>query len=77
MTDILILGTGAMALLFGSRLISAGVKVSMLGTWKEGIKAIKEHGIRVAGDEDNSYSPAAVTSNINEIRKTRMVLFLV
>lgn len=77
MTDILILGTGAMALLFGSRLISAGVKVSMLGTWKEGIKAIKEHGIRVAGDEDNSYSPAAVTSNINEIRKTRMVLVLV
>lgn len=77
MTDILILGTGAMALLFGSRLISAGVKVSLLGTWKEGIKAIKEHGIRVVGDEDNSYSPVTVTSNINEIRKTWMVLILV
>src|SRR5512138_726367 len=44
--DILIVGTGALASLFAARLARAGQAVTMLGTWKEGLKAIRENGIR-------------------------------
>jgi len=50
-SEILIVGTGAMALLFGGRLAASGVKVTLLGTWKEGIRAIREKGIRITGKQ--------------------------
>jgi 2-dehydropantoate 2-reductase len=40
-----IFGTGAMACLFGARL-SRVAQVTLLGTWAEGIAAIRERGIR-------------------------------
>lgn len=43
---ITILGTGAMAGLFGARL-AAVAEVSLVGTWAEGLAAIREHGILV------------------------------
>ena len=48
---ILILGTGALATLFGSRLAKAGVSVSMLGGWREGLATLEENGARVEGEE--------------------------
>ena len=43
---ITILGTGAMACLLGARL--AGVaEVSLVGTWAEGVTALRQHGVRV------------------------------
>src|SRR5574341_314120 len=47
MTDILIVGTGALATLFASRLTQAGCRVIMLGTWPEGIRALRENGARL------------------------------
>jgi 2-dehydropantoate 2-reductase len=41
----LIAGTGAMACLFAARLSAAGINVSLIGTWKEGLAAIKENGV--------------------------------
>lgn len=77
MTDILIVGTGAMALLFAGRLAAAGVKVSMLGTWKEGINAIRKYGVRIINAaEENSY-PVDVTADIREIKKPLFALVLV
>jgi 2-dehydropantoate 2-reductase len=43
---ILIVGTGAMASLFGARL-SPYADVTLLGTWKEGVKTINEGGVRL------------------------------
>lgn len=77
MTDILIVGTGAMALLFAGRLAAAGVKVSMLGTWKEGINAIRQYGVRIINAaEENSY-PVDVTADIREIKNPLFALVLV
>jgi 2-dehydropantoate 2-reductase len=44
--NILIVGTGAMGSLFAARLARAGHAVTMLGTWKEGLDAIRSDGIR-------------------------------
>ena len=44
--NILIVGTGAMGSLFAARLAQAGHAVTMLGTWKEGLKAIRSDGVR-------------------------------
>jgi 2-dehydropantoate 2-reductase len=77
MTELLIVGTGAMALLFGSRLASAGINVSFLGSWKEGITALKENGIRVAGPEGERVYPVRVFSDPAEISQIQLALILV
>jgi 2-dehydropantoate 2-reductase len=41
-----ILGTGAMACLFGARLASVA-EVTLVGAWAEGVAAIRDHGITV------------------------------
>ena len=54
MTDILLLGTGALACLFAARLTQAGHVVTLLGTWRAGLEAIKANGVRYVdanGDE--------------------------
>ncbi len=45
--SMLILGTGAMACLFAARFAAAGVDVSMLGSWKEGLNALRADGVRL------------------------------
>jgi 2-dehydropantoate 2-reductase len=49
--SILIMGTGALATLFAARLAAAGVFVTMLGTWQEGLAALNKMGVRVDGDD--------------------------
>ena len=51
--DILIVGTGAMATLFASRLTSAGVAVTMLGIWPDGLSALRENGARLVDANGN------------------------
>jgi 2-dehydropantoate 2-reductase len=46
MFEVLIVGTGAMACLFAARL-APHARVTLLGTWQEGIQAIQKHGIRL------------------------------
>ena len=41
----MIAGTGAMGSLFAARLARAGYPVTILGTWKEGLEAIRAEGI--------------------------------
>ena len=47
MDSILIIGTGALATLFASRLAAAGVVVTMLGTWQAGLAALAKDGARL------------------------------
>jgi len=42
--DILIVGTGALGVLFAARLTQANHRVTMLGSWKEGVAALRDHG---------------------------------
>jgi len=45
--DTLIVGTGALATLFAARLSAAGHSVTMLGTWKSGLDALRKTGARL------------------------------
>jgi len=47
--NISIIGTGAMASLFGARL-SGAANVTLLGTWTEAVQAIRREGIQVEGE---------------------------
>ena len=47
MEPILILGTGALAVLFAARLGAAGTPVTLLGSWPEGLAALRQDGARL------------------------------
>jgi 2-dehydropantoate 2-reductase len=47
MNNILIVGTGALATLFAARLAQAGNQITMLGTWKAGLDALRKDGVRL------------------------------
>lgn len=59
MNDILIVGTGALATLFAARLAQAGYRITMLGTWKEGLEALRAGGVWLV-DADGSEHQFAV-----------------
>lgn len=44
MSEILIVGTGALATLFAARLSNAGLSITMLGSWKAGLDALHKEG---------------------------------
>lgn len=53
MINILIVGTGALATLFAARLSQAGHHITMLGSWKAGLEALRKDGARLV-DADGS-----------------------
>ena len=77
MTEILIMGSGAMALYFGARLVSAGTNVTLIGSWTEGINALQKNGIRVFEKKGKKRYPVNATSEINSINKKNIALVLV
>jgi 2-dehydropantoate 2-reductase len=78
MNDILLVGTGALATLFAARLSAAGHSVSMLGTWKNGLRALRENGARIveADGSERAYK-VHVTDDPNEVTPARYALVLV
>ncbi|GAB4544794.1 MAG: 2-dehydropantoate 2-reductase [Anaerolineales bacterium] len=76
--SILLVGTGALATLFAARLSEAGHSVSMLGTWKNGLRALQEHGARMidADGSERAYQ-VHVTDNPNEVSPAKYALVLV
>jgi 2-dehydropantoate 2-reductase len=73
--SILIVGTGALATLFAARLSAAGVSVTMLGSWPEGLAALRVKGARVVGEE-NAFMVKA-THDPLECKGLRFALVLV
>jgi 2-dehydropantoate 2-reductase len=51
--NILIVGTGALATLFAARLTQAGYDITMLGTWKEGLEALRQNGVELVDSAGN------------------------
>lgn len=53
---ILIVGVGALGSLFAARLAGAGHHVTMLGTWKEGLNAIRRDGVQLIDSNGTQHS---------------------
>jgi len=76
--DLLIVGTGALATLFAARLASAGQAITMLGTWPEGLAALRADGARYVDPNGNTQrSPVHVTDDPLDCIDTRYALVLV
>lgn len=75
---ILIIGTGALGSLFAARLAGAGYPVTMLGTWPEGLDAIRRSGVGLieANGEEHRY-PVYATADPRDCLGTRYALVLV
>jgi 2-dehydropantoate 2-reductase len=76
--SVLIVGTGALATLFAARLARSGVGVTLLGTWKEGLSALRRQGARLVdarGREERF--PVAATANAPELSPVQFALVLV
>lgn len=76
--NILIVGTGALATLFAARLTQAGHRVTMLGTWKEGIDALRKNGARLIDTNGNEQQfEVHATDNPRECVGAKHALVLV
>jgi 2-dehydropantoate 2-reductase len=74
---VVILGTGALACLFGARLARAGARVTLVGTWREALATIAERGVRVE-EESTSWSAPLATAHLEQgVRPADLVLVLV
>jgi 2-dehydropantoate 2-reductase len=75
---ILIVGTGALATLFATRLSAAGHPVTMLGSWESGLQALQEHGARlVDANGVEKAVPVKATRDPADCRGARYALVLV
>jgi len=78
MNKILIVGTGALATLFAARLAQAGTQISMLGTWKAGLSALRKDGARLVDAEGIEHQfEVQATDNPLECNGIKHVLVLV
>jgi 2-dehydropantoate 2-reductase len=76
--SILLVGTGALATLFATRLSEAGHSVSMLGTWKQGLHALRQNGARIVDSNGNERAfKVYATDDPGEVRGTKYALVLV
>ncbi len=76
--NILLVGTGALSTLFAARLSETGHRVSMLGTWTDGLQALNRNGARIADGEgrERSYRVHA-TNDPNEVKGIKHAIVLV
>lgn len=72
--SILIVGTGALATFFAARLSAAGIDVTVLGSWMEGLTSLQVKGARI--DDEPSQKVRAVSSPM-ECKGIRYALVLV
>lgn len=73
---LLIVGTGAMACLFGARLASHA-EVTLLGSWAAGLQALERDGIRLDVDGSSARERVRATSDPSQCHGARMALVLV
>ncbi len=73
--SLLIVGTGALATLFAARTAAAGTDVTLLGSWAEGLAALRAGGARVDGEA--AAFPVRATHNPAECRGAKYALVLV
>ena len=75
---LLVVGTGALACLFAARLAGSGEKVTMLGSWPEGLAALRQHGARLFEMDGSTHQyPVEVLDGTDFHREFAQVLVLV
>ena len=75
---VLVVGTGAMACLFGARLaLCARARVTLAGTWDDGLRALREHGIRLQETDRDEVVRIGVRHLHDEAEPVDYVLVLV
>lgn len=75
---ILIVGSGAMACLFAARLSQAGIPVTMLSSWQEGLSRLREGGVTLVDGAGQGHSfPVRATQDPQECRPAHCALVLV
>src|SRR5215213_801124 len=78
MTNILIVGTGALATLFAARLSQAGHSITLLGSWKAGLDALQKNGARlVTSDGVEQQFPVRAISDPRACHDIKHALVLV
>lgn len=76
--NILLVGTGALSTLFAARLSEAGHRVSMLGTWQDGLQALSENGARITDADGNERSyKVHATNDPDEVKGIKHAIVLV
>jgi 2-dehydropantoate 2-reductase len=76
--SVLIVGTGALASLFAVRLAAKGTAVTMLGTWREGLAALRQHGVTlVQPDGKQRAYPVHATDDPKDCKGAKYALVLV
>lgn len=73
---ILIVGTGALACLFAARLSAIGTEVTMLGTWTEGLRALR-NGVQLEENGEVTVYPVRATDQPSDCFGARHALVLV
>lgn len=77
-SDILIVGTGALACYCAARLSAAGISVVMLGSWVAGVAALAQDGVRLVLDDGSEKRyPVSVTTDPRSIQEIRLSFVLV
>jgi 2-dehydropantoate 2-reductase len=78
LNSLLILGTGALANLFAARLAANGIQITMLGTWREGLRALQKDGVRLVETNGAEFNyPVHATANPAECSPAPFALVLV
>lgn len=76
--EILILGTGSLATLFGGRLAAAGHSVTLLGSWELGLHALREKGARLVDARGNEHAfPVQVVEDPRHCLGAKQAIVLV
>ena len=76
--EILIIGTGALAVLFAARLSQAGQDITLLGTWPDGLKALDQSGARLVDtDGKEQRFLVRVTDDPQDCRGVKYAIVLV
>ncbi len=77
-SPVLIVGTGALGCLFAARLSAAGIPVTLLGSWPEGLEALARNGvILVEADGRQQAYPVQVATEASECVGAKAALVLV
>jgi 2-dehydropantoate 2-reductase len=78
-SEILIVGTGALACLFAARLSAAGVAVGMLGSWHEALEALRGNGVCLVDEtgKQETYPVQVYEAEADRLPPTRLALVLV
>jgi len=75
---VLIVGTGALASLFAARLAAKDIVVTMLGTWREGLAALRQYGVTLVQPNGKQQAyPVHVTDNPKDCKGAKYALVLV